>query len=149
MAKLIILNASDILVKMIKESEINSFFLMYFNMLTLHQASKKMIRQMKESILSYLSKVLSKVIYVAKFIPKKIFSKYHCGRMNGFNAQYCLMILFKKLCDLLDSKDRAFARLTNPLKRPDYIDHKLLIAKLNAYWTLHSTFELFVPLSKK
>ena len=59
--------------------------------------------------------------------------KYQCGFRKGYNAQHCLMAIIEKWCKFLDIAGHAGALLTDLSKAFDYIDHKLLIAKLHAY----------------
>ena len=63
----------------------------------------------------------------------QIFSQYQCGIRKGYNAQHCLMAMVEKWRTFLDIGGHAGALLTDLSKAFDCVDHKLLIAKLNAY----------------
>ena len=56
-----------------------------------------------------------------------IFSKYQYGFRKGFSTQQCLLALLEKVFGAL---------LTDLSKAFDYLNHDLLIAKLNAYMVL-------------
>ena len=63
----------------------------------------------------------------------KLLSKYQCGFRKRFSAQHCLIAIFEKWCQSLDSGGQVAAILTDLSKAFDCIDHGLLIAELNAY----------------
>ena len=60
------------------------------------------------------------------------FSKYQCGFREGFNAELFLATMIGNWCSSFSKSDYAAAPLTDLLKAPDYTDHEILIAKLNA-----------------
>ena len=62
-----------------------------------------------------------------------LFSKFQCDFRRGFNAQHCLLAMIEKWCKTLDKGGETGAVLTGLSKAFDCIDHKLLIAKLDAY----------------
>ena len=73
----------------------------------------------------------------------KFFSKYQCGFRKWFSAQHCLIAMIEKWRESLDSDGQAAAVLTDLSKAFDYIDHELLIAKLNAYGFDNSSLTFF------
>ena len=81
-----------------------------------------------------LSKVYDRLMY-NKTYPyfQTIFSKFQCGFRGGFNTQHCLLEMVQKWRKTLDEGGETRAVLTDLSKVFEYIDHKLLIAKLNAY----------------
>ena len=60
-------------------------------------------------------------------------SQYLCGFRKGFNTHYSLMVMLKKWKRALDNKGIAGALLTDLSNAFDYINHELLIAKMDAY----------------
>ena len=62
-----------------------------------------------------------------------LFSKFHCGFREGFNTQHCLLPMTEKWRKTLNKDWETGAVLTDVSKAFDYIDHNLLIAKLDAY----------------
>ena len=62
-----------------------------------------------------------------------IFSKYQYGFRKGFSTQQCLLVLLEKWKRSIDRGKVFVAILTDLSKVFEYLDHDLLIAKLNAY----------------
>ena len=62
-----------------------------------------------------------------------IFSEFQCGFRRRFNAQHCLLEMVEKWRKTLDEGGETRAVLTDLSKVFECIDHKLLIAKHNAY----------------
>ena len=61
----------------------------------------------------------------------KILSKWHCGSLQGYRAQYCLLVMLEKWRQCLD-KERVSGELLIDLSKAfDCILHDLLIAKLS------------------
>ena len=85
------------------------------------------------SILPNLSKVYERLMY-NQIYPyfDTLISKFQCGFRKGFNAQYCLLAMIEK-CKTLDKGGETGAVLTDLSKAFDYINHNLLIAKLDVY----------------
>ena len=63
----------------------------------------------------------------------QICSKYQCGFRQGYNAQYCLLVMGEKWKEALGKGGFSCALLTDLSKAFDSIKHDLLIAKLTAY----------------
>ena len=63
----------------------------------------------------------------------EIFSKYQYGFRKGFSTQQCLLALLEKWKGSIDRGKVFGALLTDLSKGFDYLNHDLLIAKLNAY----------------
>ena len=65
---------------------------------------------------------------------KDIFSKRHLGFRKGFNTEQCLLPLLGKWKNVVH-KDKIFGALLTDLSKAyhDYLNHELLIAKLDAY----------------
>ena len=57
-----------------------------------------------------------------------IFNKQQCRFHKGYNTQQCLLQMLEKWKRSVDD-----ALLTGLFKAFDYLDHELLIAKVNAY----------------
>ena len=64
---------------------------------------------------------------------ENIFSKYPCGVQNGLSDQQCLLAKLEKWKRSVDNSKMLGALLTDLSQTFDYLDHELLIAKLNAY----------------
>ena len=64
---------------------------------------------------------------------ENILSKNQCGFRKGHSTQQCLLAILEKWKRSVDS-GKAFGALPTDLSKAfDYLDHELLIAKLNAY----------------
>ena len=86
------------------------------------------------SILPNLSKIFQKCMFkqMSQFCDN-IFSKYQCGFRKSFSTQQYLLAILKKLKRSADNSELIGALLTDLSRVFDCLDHKLLIAKLNAY----------------
>ena len=62
-----------------------------------------------------------------------IFSKYQYGFGKNFSTQQCLLAILEKWKKSVDNGKAFGALLADLSKAFDYLDHKLLIAKLKAY----------------
>ena len=62
-----------------------------------------------------------------------IFSKYQCGFRKSYITQQCLLAIPEKWKKSVDNVKAFGALLMNLSKAFDCLDHKLLVAKLNAY----------------
>ena len=62
-----------------------------------------------------------------------IFPKYPCGFRKRYSPQLCLLYMIEKIKQARDNNNVFAAVLTNLSKAFDCNNHKLLIAKLNAY----------------
>ena len=62
-----------------------------------------------------------------------IFNKQQCGFRKGYNTQQCLLKMLEKWKRSVDEGKVFGALLTDLFKAFDWLDHELLIAKLNAY----------------
>ena len=69
---------------------------------------------------------------ISKFF-ENIFSKNQCGFRKGHSTQQCLLAMLEKWKRSLDSYKAFGALLTDLSKAFDYLNHELLIVKLNAY----------------
>ena len=85
-------------------------------------------------MLPALSKVYERLIYkqVSKYF-EPVLSKYQCGFRKSHIAQHCLLVMVEKWEKCLDKKRTCGALLTDLSKAFDCLQHKLLLAKLNAY----------------
>ena len=60
-------------------------------------------------------------------------SKQQCGSRKGYSTQQCLLALLEKWKRAVDSGQMFGALLTDLSKAYDCLNHKLQVAKLNAY----------------
>ena len=81
-----------------------------------------------------MSKVFERLMHhqVSEYIDKHL-SPFLCGYRKGFNTQTALVLLLEKWKSTLDKKGFVGAVLMDLSKSFNTINHKLLIAKLNAY----------------
>ena len=86
------------------------------------------------SVLPCLSKLFERILQtqLLKHIEKYL-SPFMCGYRKGFSAQFALISLIEHCKKILDKNGFAGAVLMDLSKAFDTIDHKLLLAKLNAY----------------
>ena len=123
---------------------INALFksLMFPNSLKLADVTpihKKGMKELKEdyrsvSIIPTLSKMFERIMFVqisASF--DNVFSKYQCGFRKGYSTQHCNLKMLKKM-EKCVGKGKDFGTLLTDLSKAFvFLDHKLLIYKLNAY----------------
>ena len=64
---------------------------------------------------------------------EKYLSPYLCGFRKGYITQHCLAVMVESWKKAIDKNKHAGAILTDLSKAFDCLNHKLLIAKLNAY----------------
>ena len=62
-----------------------------------------------------------------------IFSKYQCGFRKGYSTQHCNLKILEKWKKYVGKGNVFGALLTDLAKVFDFLDPKLLTAKLNAY----------------
>ena len=86
------------------------------------------------SILTNISKIYEILLYdqLSKYFDS-LLATDQCGFRKGFSSQYCLLVMLEKFKEARDIGNQFGALLTDLLKAFDYIDHKLLIAKLSEY----------------
>ena len=86
------------------------------------------------SILPNLSKLYERLMY-NQIYPyfQAIFSKFQSGFREGFNSQHCLLAIVEKCRKTINEGGETGAVLIDLSMAFDWIDHNLLIAKLNAY----------------
>ena len=86
------------------------------------------------SILPTDSKIFERNMYdqIYSYIEKHL-SPYLCGFRKGYSTQHCLAVMVESWKKAIDNNKNAGAILTDLSKAFDCLNHKLLIAKLNAY----------------
>ena len=90
------------------------------------------------SNLSNVSKYMIKIYsQLYDYFDQNIVSKYQCDFRKGFSAQHALLVMIEKMKVACDSKEFCAAILTELLKAFYCSCHDLLIAKLNAYGSIH------------
>ena len=108
----------------------------YADVTPLHKTCNKSLKENYRpvSILPILSKVFDRGMFkqmLSCFYD--IFSKHQYGFRKGFSTQKCLLALLEKRKRSLDRGKVFGVLLTDLSKAFDYLNHDLLIAKLNAY----------------
>ena len=95
------------------------------------------------SILPSISMIFERYLYNQIFdYIEPLLSPYLCGFRKGYNTQDCLIVMIEKWRKALDKKEKGGAVLTDLSKAFDSLDHKLLIAKLDAYGFGKESLEL-------
>ena len=86
------------------------------------------------SILANLWKIFEKNMFeqMSQFF-ENTFSKYQCEFRTGFSTQKGLLAMLEKQKRSVDNSKIFGTLLTDLSKAFDFLDHELLIAKLNAY----------------
>ena len=86
------------------------------------------------STLPSISKIYERLLYsqIETFIENKL-SHNQCGFRIGYSVQHCLIKMLEKWKSALDNKKHTGALLTDLSKAFDFINHDLMIAKLEAY----------------
>ena len=69
---------------------------------------------------------------ISSYISEHL-SPYLCGFRKGYSTQHCLALMIDRWQRAMDSGKVAGALLTDFSKAFDCLNHKLLIAKLEAY----------------
>ena len=86
------------------------------------------------SILPTVSIVFERILNEqALAYTSKYLSPYLCGFCKGYSTQYSIIRMLEKWKSTLDNKGMSGALLTDLSKAFNCIDHRLLIAKLDAY----------------
>ena len=79
-------------------------------------------------------------IEIIDFIEKSL-SPFLFGFRKGYSTQQCLVVMLEAWKKALDDNKCAGAILTDLSKAFDFLNHALLIAKLNAYGFSHETLK--------
>ena len=85
---------------------------------------------MPVSILPPISKIFERNMYDPIF---SYIDKYLSPFLFGFSTEYCHIVMFETWKKAIDQGKFAGAILTDLSKAFDYLNHELLIAKLEAY----------------
>ena len=102
----------------------------------LHLKDSKELKEDYRSfrVLPTLLKVFESIKFaqISAFVDN-VFSKYQCGFWKGYCTQHCNLKMLEQQTKCV-GKGKVFgALLTDLSKRFDFLDHKLLTDKLNAY----------------
>ena len=86
------------------------------------------------SILPNLSKIFERCIFkqMSQFFESTL-SNHQCCFRKGLSTQQCLLVLLEKWKRFVDRGKTFGALLTDISKAFDFLDHELLITKLNTY----------------
>ena len=86
------------------------------------------------SILPPVSKIFERNIFdqISSYIEQYL-SPFLFGFHKGYSTQHCLSVMIDKWKKAMDNRKLAGALLTDLSKSFDCLNHKLLIAKLEAY----------------
>ena len=86
------------------------------------------------SILPIFSEIFERSMFaqMSSFFDNFL-AKEQCGLLKGYSTQQCLLALLEKWKRTVDSSQMFGDLLTDLSTAFDFLDHKLLIAKLNAY----------------
>ena len=95
------------------------------------------------SILPSVSNIFERLMHdqIFSYIDSHL-SNYLCGFRKGYSTQYCLIAMLERWKKALDNQHLAGALLTDLSKAFDCLNHKLLIAKLEAYGFDYSSLAL-------
>ena len=86
------------------------------------------------TVLTVVSKLFEKIMdKQANDFIEKFLSKYLCGYRKEFNCEIAMVAMIEKWKKAKDNGEYAAGVLLDLLKAFDTINHKLLIAKMNAY----------------
>ena len=123
---------SHFISKLFNDAVLNREFPATLKMAEITPAHKKDETALKEnyrpiSILPPISKIFERIMYdhIYEYMGTKLL-QYLCGFRKGYSMQYCLIVM-------LDKHNLAEALLRDLWKAFDCLNHKLLIAKLEAY----------------
>ena len=98
------------------------------------------------SILSNFSKVYDKNLFSQLYnYFENILFPNQCIFREGYSTQHCLLVMIEKFKEVIDRGDKFDALLTDLSKVFDYINHPILIAKIDSYG--NSTIIIFSYLS--
>ena len=131
---------SDYLSNIYNNSKTNELYPNSLKMGTVTPINKKSAQtllkkdQRPVNLIPIVSKLYERIMYdeIYKYVDKFL-SSYLFGYRKMHSTQQCLIIMIEAWKKALDSKNSAGAVLTDLSKAFDCLNHKLLIAKLDAY----------------